>query len=51
MNDMIDPDPDVRPEERPGDEDRSLRPQFLSEFIGQEGAKANLNESLGFPSE
>lgn len=33
--------PDRRPEDAPG-EDRALRPQALSEFIGQEEARANL---------
>lgn len=39
------PDPTLRPDRRPEDapgEDRALRPQALSEFIGQEEARANL---------
>ena len=36
------PDPTLRPEARPGDEDRALRPQVLDEFIGQAEARANL---------
>lgn len=36
------PDPALRPEPRPGDADRALRPQALSEFIGQAEARANL---------
>lgn len=39
---MSEPDPDLRPEERPGDADRALRPQSLEEFIGQKEARANL---------
>jgi Holliday junction DNA helicase RuvB len=39
---MTDPDPTLRPETLPGDGDRSLRPQKLSEFIGQREARANL---------
>jgi len=39
---MMDSDPELRPDERPGDEDRSLRPQVLDDFVGQEAAKANL---------
>ncbi|SFN80258.1 Holliday junction DNA helicase subunit RuvB [Roseovarius lutimaris] len=40
---MSQPDPTVRPEELPEDFDRSLRPQALSEFIGQAEARANLS--------
>ncbi|WP_099826611.1 Holliday junction branch migration DNA helicase RuvB [Oceaniglobus indicus] len=36
------PDPTLRPEKLPGDADRALRPQALSEFIGQAEARANL---------
>ncbi len=36
------PDPDMRPEPRPEDPDRALRPQVLAEFIGQAEARANL---------
>lgn len=36
-------DPDLRPEARPEDLDRALRPQGLKEFIGQAEARANLH--------
>ncbi|OUS07605.1 Holliday junction DNA helicase RuvB [Rhodobacterales bacterium 52_120_T64] len=39
---MMEPDQDLRPQERPGDADRALRPQTLDEFIGQREARANL---------
>lgn len=39
---MIDADPSLRPETLPEDNDRALRPQGLSEFIGQAEARANL---------
>lgn len=39
---MNEPDPTLRPEARPGDADRALRPQGLDEFIGQAEARANL---------
>ena len=39
---MQDPDPTLRPEERPEDMDRALRPQKLDEFIGQAEVRANL---------
>ena len=39
---MIEPDPTLRPEERPEDADRALRPQTLDEFVGQRDARANL---------
>ena len=39
---MNTPDPTLRPERRPEDADRALRPQGLSEFIGQAEARANL---------
>ena len=39
---MIDADPALRPEQQPEDNDRALRPQGLSEFIGQAEARANL---------
>jgi Holliday junction DNA helicase RuvB len=39
---MSEPDPTLRPEKRPEDADRALRPQVLSEFIGQAEARANL---------
>ncbi|MGR3343697.1 MAG: Holliday junction branch migration DNA helicase RuvB, partial [Paracoccaceae bacterium] len=39
---MQDPDPTLRPEERPEDMDRALRPQMLDEFIGQAELRANL---------
>ncbi|ARE39807.1 Holliday junction DNA helicase RuvB [Rhodovulum sp. P5] len=43
---MTDPDPTLRPEHQPGDGDRALRPQTLSEFIGQAEARANLRVFL-----
>ncbi len=39
---MTTPDPTLRPEPRPEDADRALRPQVLADFIGQEEARANL---------
>ena len=39
---MSDPDPMLRPDLRPEDADRALRPQTLSDFIGQAEARANL---------
>lgn len=39
---MDTPDPTLRPEVRPEDADRALRPQGLDEFIGQAEARANL---------
>ncbi|KAJ54110.1 ATP-dependent DNA helicase RuvB [Actibacterium mucosum KCTC 23349] len=39
---MTEPDPTLRPEARPEDADRALRPQGLDEFIGQAEARANL---------
>ena len=39
---MTDPNPTLRPEPRPEDADRALRPQTLDEFIGQAEARANL---------
>jgi len=39
---MSQPDPTLRPQERPEDSDRALRPQSLSEFVGQKAARANL---------
>ncbi|SDI58634.1 Holliday junction branch migration DNA helicase RuvB [Aliiruegeria lutimaris] len=42
---MTDPDPLLRPDPQPGEqqgEDRALRPQQLSDFIGQAEARANL---------
>jgi Holliday junction DNA helicase RuvB len=39
---MTGPDPTLRPERRPEDADRALRPQALDEFIGQAEARANL---------
>ncbi len=38
----MEPDPTLRPAPQPEDGDRSLRPQALSEFVGQEEARANL---------
>jgi len=40
---MSDPDPTLRPDPLPEDTDRALRPQMLSDFIGQEEARANLS--------
>lgn len=37
---------EMDPHEQPGDRDLSLRPKRLSEFIGQEGLKANLKVFL-----
>ena len=39
---MSEPDPTLRPEPRPEDADRALRPQVLDEFIGQAELRANL---------
>jgi len=39
---MSEPDQTLRPEERPEDRDRSLRPTDLDSFVGQEAARANL---------
>jgi len=39
---MIEPDPTLRPQEQPQDEDRAMRPQVLDDFIGQAAARANL---------
>ncbi|SMH34729.1 Holliday junction branch migration DNA helicase RuvB [Maritimibacter sp. HL-12] len=39
---MHEPDPTLRPEPRPEDVDRALRPQRLVDFIGQAEARANL---------
>ncbi|GFE65379.1 Holliday junction branch migration DNA helicase RuvB [Litoreibacter roseus] len=39
---MTEPDPTLRAEKQPEDTDRALRPQGLSEFIGQAEARANL---------
>ena len=39
---MAEPDPTLRAEPLPEDQDRSLRPQALGEFIGQAEARANL---------
>jgi Holliday junction DNA helicase RuvB len=39
---MTEPDPTLRPEPRPEDFDRALRPQVLDDFIGQAEARANL---------
>lgn len=39
---MSEPDPTLRPDKRPEDADRALRPQSLDEFIGQAEARANL---------
>lgn len=39
---MTEPDPTLRPEQRPEDADRALRPQSLDAFVGQAEARANL---------
>jgi Holliday junction DNA helicase RuvB len=39
---VSEPDPTLRPEPRPEDADRALRPQTLDAFIGQAEARANL---------
>lgn len=39
---MEQPDPTLRPEARPEDADRALRPQELDAFIGQAEVRANL---------
>lgn len=39
---MNEPDPTLRPEARPEDADRALRPRMLDDFIGQAEARANL---------
>jgi holliday junction DNA helicase RuvB len=39
---MAEPDPALRGAELPEDLERSLRPQVLGDFVGQEAAKANL---------
>lgn len=39
---MSQPDPDLRPERLPEDNDRALRPHVLEDFIGQREARANL---------
>lgn len=39
---MSEPDPTLRPEPRPEDADRALRPQRLDQFVGQAEARANL---------
>src|SRR6056297_3621527 len=38
----MEPDPTLRPDPRPEDADRALRPQTLEEFIGQAEARSNL---------
>ncbi|MBF9043290.1 Holliday junction branch migration DNA helicase RuvB [Rhodobacterales bacterium HKCCE4037] len=39
---MTDPDPTLRPDRLPEDDQRALRPQSLDDFTGQEEARANL---------
>ncbi|MYF89715.1 MAG: Holliday junction branch migration DNA helicase RuvB, partial [Boseongicola sp. SB0676_bin_33] len=39
---MSEPDPTLRPEARPEDAGRALRPRMLDDFIGQAEARANL---------
>jgi Holliday junction DNA helicase RuvB len=36
------PDPTLRPDRQPEDQDRALRPERLEDFIGQQEARANL---------
>jgi Holliday junction DNA helicase RuvB len=43
---MTEPDPTLRPAPLPEDADRALRPQTLSDFIGQAEARANLSVFL-----
>ncbi|PTW50184.1 Holliday junction branch migration DNA helicase RuvB [Rhodovulum kholense] len=43
---MTGPDPLLRPEARPEDSDRALRPETLDAFIGQAEARANLRVFL-----
>jgi len=38
----MEPDPTLRPAPQPDDLDRPMRPQALTEFVGQEEARANL---------
>ncbi|MEL7345188.1 MAG: Holliday junction branch migration DNA helicase RuvB [Pseudomonadota bacterium] len=38
----MDPDPTLRPEHRPEDADRALRPEQLDDFVGQADLRANL---------
>ena len=38
----MEPDPTLRPEPIPEDRDRALRPQMLTDFVGQAEARANL---------
>ncbi len=40
---MSEPDPTLRPEPRPDDSDRALRPKTLGAFIGQAEARSNLH--------
>ncbi len=39
---MTNPDPTLRPDRQPDDNDRALRPEALDDFIGQAEARANL---------
>ena len=39
---MSEPDPTLRPDPRPDDADRALRPQTLDAFVGQAEARSNL---------
>ncbi|TCO72974.1 Holliday junction branch migration DNA helicase RuvB [Rhodovulum euryhalinum] len=43
---MTDPDPTLRPEPRPEDADRAMRPETLDDFVGQAEARANLRVFL-----
>ena len=43
---MTGPDPTLRPDRRPEDADRALRPLSLDEFVGQAEARANLRVFL-----
>ncbi|HDR29030.1 Holliday junction branch migration DNA helicase RuvB [Rhodovulum sp.] len=43
---MTEPDPTLRPDKRPEDADRAMRPETLDEFVGQAEARANLRVFL-----
>ncbi|MCO8144181.1 Holliday junction branch migration DNA helicase RuvB [Rhodovulum tesquicola] len=43
---MTEPDPSLRPDKRPEDADRAMRPETLDEFVGQAEARANLRVFL-----
>ena len=46
MKDMIDPDPNLRPEPLVDDVDRALRPQNLNDFTGQANVINGVSELL-----